>query len=315
VTSERGFALLAVMLVLALLGTVVAEFAFSMRLEATMVRSLKEDVAGLHLAEAAVQQAIREILTDAKLQGFVGQEPLLTFFRSPTQPLPRLPRSEVKLGAGQFAYRVTDEERRLNLNTAPPDRVDRLLMSLGLDKEARDTINDSLQDWKDPDDVPRLNGAESEDTYLRLPVPYRARNGLLEEVAELLQIKGVTPSLYYGSAGRPGLAELVTVRGDGQVNINTASEPVLKTLGLSEAEVSEIVQSRQIAPYAVVPTRFTARGLSAASHTYRIEAAGWVGGSETRVRVVAIVQRTADAGTGEPRAVILSWNPSPPGAP
>ncbi|MFQ5521160.1 MAG: hypothetical protein ACE5FK_07165, partial [Candidatus Methylomirabilia bacterium] len=62
-TSERGFALLAVMLVLALLGVVVTEFAYSMRLEATMARSYKEDLIGLHLAEAAVEQATREILT------------------------------------------------------------------------------------------------------------------------------------------------------------------------------------------------------------------------------------------------------------
>ncbi len=313
-TSERGFALLAVMLVLALLGIVVAEFAFSMRLEATMVRSFKEDVIGLHLAEAAVEQAIREILTDQPLQGFQGTEALLTFFKSPTQPLPRLPRRDVRLGPGQFVYRITDEESRLNLNTAPPDRVDRLLLSLGLGKEVRDTINDSLQDWKDPDDLRRLNGAESED-YLRLPVPYRARNGPLQDVAELLQIKGVTPALYYGSAGQPGLAEVVTVHGTGQVNINTAPEPVLKALGFSEAEVSEIVQSRRLAPYALVPPRFVARGLSVRSRAYRIEAAGWVGGRETPVRAVAIVQQTAETARGQLQAVILSWNPSPGGAP
>ena len=309
--GERGFALLAVMLVLALLGTLVAEFAFSMRLEATMVRSYRESVIGLHLAEAAVEQAIREILTDAPLQGFTGEEPLLTFFRSPAQPLPRLPRADVVLGPGQFGYRITDEEGRLNLNSAPPDRVDRLLMTLGMDKELRDTINDSLQDWKDPNDLHRLNGAESEDTYLRLPVPYRARNGPLEEVAELLQIKGVTPALYFGSAGQPGLAEFVTVRGRGQVNINTAPEPVLKALGLSEAEVSEIVQSRRIAPYATVPARFAGRGLSVGSRTFRVEAAGWMGG-EMRIRVLAIVEKTIEAQRGSPAVVIRSWNPNPP---
>ena len=309
--SEQGFALLAVILVLALLGTLVAEFAFSMRLEATMVRSYKEGVIGLHLAEAAVEQAIREILTDAPLHGLTGEEPLLTFFRSPTQPLPRLPRAEVALGPGQFAYRISDEGGRLNLNTAPPDRVDRLLLTLGVDKQLRDTINDSLQDWKDPDELHRVNGAESEDTYLRLPVPYRSRNAPLEEVAELLQIKGVTPTLYFGSAGQPGLAELVTVRGGGQVNINTAPEPVLKALGLSEAEVSLIVQSRRSAPYATVPAQFGGRGLIVGSRTFRVEAAGLIRG-EVRARALAIVQKTTEAGQDRSAAVILSWNPNPP---
>lgn len=312
--GERGFALLAVMLVLALLGVVVTEFAYSMRLEATMARSFTESVIGLHLAEAALEQAIREILTGAPLVALPREEPLLTFFRSPTQPLPRLPRSEVRLGPGQFAYRITDEEARLNLNTAPPDRVDRLLASLGLDKQARDTINDSLQDWKDPNEEHRLNGAESEDTYLKHPVPYRARNGPLEDVAELLQIKGVTRALYFGSADEPGLVELVTVNGTGQVNINTAPEPVLKALGLSEADVSEIVQSRSIAPYATVPPRFTGRGFAATSRTFRVEAAGWVGGT-VRVRGLAIVQKTSEAGARQPAVTILSWNPNPPGRP
>ena len=310
-TSERGFALLAVMLILAFLGVVVAEFTFSMRLEATMVRSYKEDVIGLHLAEAAVEQATREILTGAPLHGFAGEEPLLTFFRSPTQPVLRLPRSDVRLGPGQFAYRITDEEGRLNLNTAPPDQVDRLLLSLGMDKRVRDTINDSLQDWKDPDEAHRLSGAESEETYLRLPVPYRARNGLLQDTAELLQIKGVTPTLYYGNTGQPGLAEFVTVHGRGSVNINTAAEPVLRALGFAEAEVSQIVQSREIAPYATVPSQFTGRGLTSSSNTFRIEADGWVGRGGTRVRVLAIVQRTTQPGRGQPTATILAWNPSP----
>ena len=58
-SRQRGFALLAVMLVLALLGVVVGEFAFAMRLEATMVKNYLEEIVGRHLVEAAVQQAIR----------------------------------------------------------------------------------------------------------------------------------------------------------------------------------------------------------------------------------------------------------------
>ena len=216
------------------------------------------------------------------------------------------------LGRGTFTYRITDEEARINLNTAPPDRIDRLLTVLGVDKQARDVINDSLQDWKDPDELHRVNGAES-DYYLKLPVPYRARNANLEDVAELLQIRGVTPELYLGRNGEPGLAEYVTVRGAGQVNINTASPTVLKALGLSEAEVSQIVQTRAVAPYAQVPAQFTARGLSVSTRTFRVEADGFVNGERT-ARVVAIVQKASDA-SGQPAGVIVSWNPAPGGNP
>lgn len=308
--GERGFALLAVTLVLALLAVIVGEFAFSMRLEATMVRSYREEVIGRHLAEAAVQQAIREILTDSQVVGLADDA--LTFFRLPARALPHLPRSGVPLGRGTFSYRITDEEARINLNTAPPDRVDRLLLVLGMDKQTRDIINDSLQDWKDADELRRANGAESED-YLRLPVPYRARNTNLEDVAELLQIRGVTPELYYGRDGAPGLAELVTVRGSGLVNINTAAPTVLRALGLSDAEVAEIIQARAVTPYSSVPARFTGRGLSVSTRTFRVEAEGFVNGERT-ARVVAIVQKATDP-SGQPRGVIVSWNPTPGGRP
>ena len=308
---ERGFALLAVMLVLALLGIVAAEFAFAMRLEATMVKSYREEIVGRHLAEAAVQQAIREILSDFQLVG-LADEGVLTFFRLPARPLPRLERSAVPLGRGTFTYRITDEERRINLNTAPPDRIDRLLTVLGVDKQTRDIINDSLQDWRDPNDLHRLNGAES-DYYLKLPVPYRARNANLEDVAELLQIRGVTPELYFGRSDKPGLAEFVTVHGPGQVNINTAPPTVLKALGLSDAEVSEIVQARSIAPYPTVPPRFVGRALSIASRTFRVEAQGFVDGQLT-ARAVAVVQKRADQ-SGQPGGVVLSWNPVAGGRP
>ena len=49
-TEERGFALVAVLLVLALVGTAGAEFAFSMRVEARAARAYKESVTATHLA-------------------------------------------------------------------------------------------------------------------------------------------------------------------------------------------------------------------------------------------------------------------------
>ncbi len=304
---EQGFALVAVLLVLALLGVIGAEFAFSMRLEATMVRSYEDGIIAAHLAEAAVAQAIREIVTDAPLVGTPNDEPL-TFFRTALSPLPRLPREAVPLGTGQFAYTITDEESRIDLNRAPPERVERLLAVLGLEKLVRDTIVDSLQDWQDANEEHRLNGAESEDTYLKLPVPYRSRNAPVEDIRELLQIHGMTPEIYYGQDRQPALRDFVTVHATGQVNINTAPEIVLKALGLSEAEVSEIVQSRRLTPYTLVPPKLTGRGLVTATTTFRIESAGLVAGVP-RARVTAIVQKRAGA-RGDPEVVVLGWNPN-----
>jgi general secretion pathway protein K len=302
--EERGFALVAVLLVLALVGTLGAELAFSMRLEASAVRAYKESVTATHLAEAALAQAMREIAGDAAW-AVLAEDGELTFYTQYRVALPRLPRVRVPFGPGHFTYRLSDEEARVNLNT-PPDRVDRLLQALGLDKSARDVIVDSLQDWRDPNEEHRLNGAESDDYYLKLPVPYRSRNANLESVAELLQIRGVTRRLFYGGEGTPGLIDLVTVKTPGVVNINTASPAVLRAMGLADAEISEILQSRRYGPYTDIE-RFSGRGLAATTQTFRVEAEAFLDG-EPRARLTAVLRKRAE-GAGDV-LVVLEWSDS-----
>src|SRR5262245_52630696 len=261
--DQGGFALLAVTLVLALLAVMATELAFSMRLEAAMVRSYRDAVMAKRLAEAGIQQAIREIVSDSTVHG-IDEDGQVVFFRAP-QPgatpkaLPKLPRAHVQLGAGEFSYRITDEEARLNINARAAGSLERLLQALEIDKSERDVIVDSIEDWRDANDLARINGAESE-YYQQLPVPYRPRNGNLQDVAELQQIKGITPELYAGHDDKPGLVDLVTVRSRGvSININTAPKLILKALGLGDAEIENITQTRTKQPYPSVPPLYATR--------------------------------------------------------
>ncbi len=286
--SERGVALIVVLLVLALLAVVVTESAYSARLEASMVRAYRDGVVAQHLAEAGVHQAIREILSQAQVTAVDG-DGALVFYRSlpgQTTParVPALPRTRVALGAGEFSYRISDEAGRLGLNGADTN---------------------SLQDWQDANELHRAHGAES-DFYLNLPVPYRARNGNLQDASELLQIRGVTPELYFGGGGRPGLGDLVTAVTTTTVNLNTAPPLVLKAYGLSDAEIGDVVQTRVRAPYPTVPGRFAGRGFTVGSGAFRIEAEGLVGGI-ARSRIVAVVRR-GRPGRGLDLTVV-SWRP------
>jgi general secretion pathway protein K len=297
--TERGFVLISVMLALTLLGLVVTEFVFSMRLEASMVRSYRDSLLAAHLAESGVEQAIREIMSQAQVTA-LDEGGQLVFYRAvPGQAvperLPRLPRNHVPLGRGEFSYRITDEAARLDLNANTSARLERLLTAIGVERRQREIISDSLQDWRDRDEVHRLNGAESEDVYLRLPLPYRSRNGSLQDGVELLQIRGVSRELYAGTGDRPGLGDLVTAVRIGSVNLNTAPTPVLKAVGFSDAEVADVIQSRARVPYLTVPDRFTGRGLAVGSATFRIEAEGRVPGAPPS-RILTIIQRGGGAG-------------------
>lgn len=292
-TDQQGFALMAVLLGLTLLTVVVLEFTFAMRLEAAAGHAFKQDRFAAHLAEAAVQRALLEIASGATVAA--DAKGRLTFYRTTpgstlATPLPALDREGVPLGAGTLSYRISDEEARLDLNLGSPGRLRKLLEALGVSRQARDVVVDSLEDWKDADELHRVNGAESDDYYLRLPVPYRARNGRLQDIVELRQIRGITAALYDGTAEKPGLAGLTTVHGRSTININTASAPVLAALGLPDAAVADIVQSRARAPYTVVPPRFAGIGLGASSSTFRIEAEGRAAAGRP-IRIVAVVQR------------------------
>lgn len=303
--GERGFAMVAVLLVLALIGLLGAEFAYSMRLEARAARNYKDTVMAGYLAEAGLENAIREIVGQGTLVA-EAEDGELTFYTRDRVALKRLPREAVPLGDGQYSYRITDEAARINVNTIAPARLDRLLQLMDVDKQERDTIVDSIRDWIDENGEHRANGAESDDYYLKLPVPYRARNANLDSINELLQIKGITPALFHGTPEKPGLADLVTVVGQ-NININTASKLVLSALGLSDAEILEIQATRREVPYITVG-RFgggRVQGLVANTKTYRIEAMGILDG-KPRARLTAIVETGGDPAL--PAVRVWSWS-------
>jgi general secretion pathway protein K len=299
--AERGFALVAVMLVLGLLGIIAAEFAYSMRLEAEAMRAWRDHMRAAHLAEAGVGQALRELAGDFQNVS-LPFDGVLTFYKQgpPATVLPRLARTKVRLGSGEFSYRITDEQARLNVNNATQDQLDKLLQCLGVDKIVRDQIVDSILDWIDANDDHRLNGAESDDYYLKLPTPYRARNAKIESVDELLQIKGVTPTIFEGLEGRPGLRDVLTARTSSAPNINTAGPVVFCAMRLSEADISEIMQGRLEIPYGAGQTSRW-QGFGTTSNTFRIEAEGLIEG-RPRASVTAIVQKRNNV------PVVLEWS-------
>ena len=97
-------------------------------------------------------------------------------------------------------YGLQDESNRLNLNALQFMEAQQegggsaLLMSLpGMTED----VADAILDWIDDDDETREYGAES-DYYEGLTPPYRARNGAMASVEDLLLVRGVTPELLFG---------------------------------------------------------------------------------------------------------------------
>lgn len=107
-------------------------------------------------------------------------------------------------------YGLENESSRLNLNTLlladnyEEDGARKVLLAL---PGMTESIADAILDWLDPDDEPRLLGAER-DYYSSLDPPYEPRNGPLHSIEELLLVRDVTPALLFGAdLNRNGLIE------------------------------------------------------------------------------------------------------------
>jgi general secretion pathway protein K len=103
------------------------------------------------------------------------------------------------------------------------------LPEFGLDERKAGELVDAIKDWIDADNEVTGAGAESS-YYESLALPYAAKNAALDCIEELLMVKGITKDIFAGTKEKPGLAQYVTVYGDGPVNINTAPQMVLRSL-------------------------------------------------------------------------------------
>ena len=116
----------------------------------------------------------------------------------------------------------------------------RLLLSEDLAEvttEQAELIVTAITNWIDKNDED--DGLESTESsyYAGLQPSYASKNGPMEFVEELLLIRGISKTLYYGNEELLGLRDLVTVQGtDGKINMNTAPKAILKVMSPSMNE-------------------------------------------------------------------------------
>jgi len=255
--------LIMVLWVVAILSVIVLEFSFAMRTEVNIAKNFKEETQLGAMAEGGVQRAIAELIYkhDTRIQqmrkNFIIEEipPEKKEWVADGRPY-LLPFDQ-----GNCEVRVMSEAGKININTVSDATLRKIMGQFGLEGEAKDVVVDSIQDWRDPDDLHRLNGAEN-DYYRSLKEPYDCKNGNLDSIEELLLIKGVTPALFYGmkepkkeeggesggaKADQVALRDIFSIYSSGeQVDINSAASPVLRiVLGLPKEVAQSILKARE----------------------------------------------------------------------
>jgi len=151
-----------------------------------------------------------------------------------------------KLGDGVISLDIVPEPARRNANLLKQEDWEDILETGGIPEDLWPVLIDSVLDWIDRDSLERADGAETDDYYSQLERPYKAKNGHLDTVRELLLVRGFSRAVLVGGSVQdededgvavPGIADLLTVYGDGKVNVNAASMRVLMSL----PEVDEVI--------------------------------------------------------------------------
>lgn len=234
-SSQRGVALITVLLIVALATTVAV--AMTARQQYDIRRAgnlLHAEQAGLYLqgAEAWAAQVLRRDREEGEIDHL---------FEDWANVLPPIP-----IDGGQISGVIEDRQGRFNLNNLwRHGRVDdealaqlrRLLIVLSLDP----ALAEAIADWVDADINTRFPGGAEDDHYLGLTPAYRSANRPLQQLGELRLVHGIDREVFETLA--PHLTALPTRT---RINVNTATAEVLASLAdeLSLAAAVQLVADR-----------------------------------------------------------------------
>lgn len=219
--SERGAALLTVLLLVAIISVIAATALERL----TLATRLAANSSALDQARAYALAA--ETISIARIGDLVDRDKGKTTLagdwngRSNRLPIP----------GGIATARVTDGGNCFNLNSVvageDPENMrlrplgvsqfTALMELLGIAPREAAAVAASLADWIDSDGEPIPGGAE-DDVYGRSVAPYRAANRPMVDASELRAVAGVTPQIY--ATLRPWVCAL-PVTDLSPINVNT----------------------------------------------------------------------------------------------
>jgi general secretion pathway protein K len=317
--KDRGFVLIAVLVVISVLVTVIVEFNYESRLQLHLSDNSRNAARALHYAEAGVSMAIASLKKNADT---LYRERFNNLFNGS---------AEVSVGNGYCTILVEDESGKININKLKTSdgaihrrRIDQALKLIDLlNYQYKDEsvigygLIPAIIDWVDYDDevtvlpfIKKENKGAENSYYKRLVDGYRCKNASFETVDELLLVKGMTPEVFYGRAGEAGrntepveeLARYLTIYGDGKININEASPQVIMSLSdrIGGVLAQRVVEQRQIQRFATTEQLKNIPGMTpqiyeaihelitvkSEEHYYNITATGVAGQFVRKVQLV-----------------------------
>jgi general secretion pathway protein K len=241
--SEQGIALVLVLWVIALLTVMALGLTAAQRTESTLTANALDGARFRAAADAGIAYAILNLLAPQTQDLNAAAAPARSVAGQPQEWLPDGSPRPWTFAEVPLSIAVSNEASRIDLNHADAKTLTALLMVLDVPENEATALADRILDWRDPDDLVGLNGAEDPD-YAAEGLPYGAKDGPFSSVEELRQVLGVTPELYTRLA-----PELTVDSGVEQVDQQFASAVVLAAvqgvpLEDARAAVAERTESR-----------------------------------------------------------------------
>lgn len=233
--NERGAALILVILMVSIIVAVTMELNASSRANVYEAANFRDRIKTLYIAKSGFNAAATLLLRDNNNYDALTEIWARTEILSPYS-------AQLFEGDGHCTLIIEDESGRIPVhklvsgsayNQQYRDILARFLSlpEFDLKPDQVESIIDSIKDWLDSDEDISSRGAESA-YYQTLAPPYNSKNGALDSLDELLLVHGITPEIFFGAEGKPGIRDFLTVYGDGQININTAPKMVLRALSV-----------------------------------------------------------------------------------
>ncbi len=252
-TGQQGVIMIALLWILTALAVIALSFSRETFVEVAAARNTRDLSAAYYAARAGIAVTAYR-LVERRFTTRVQQLQLQTA----PDPLD-LGLIRDKFGDCEYQVDIQDESGKINVNLASEDQLRALVLATGIQHPDADVIVDSIVDWRDADNLRHANGAE-DDYYQALDPPYKAKNGRLDAVEELLLVRGVTRDYYYGHAEKApdgsvifkyGLSRYLTVYSNTpQINVNFAPIEVLMTIpGMTIQAAQQIYERRKTKPF------------------------------------------------------------------
>ncbi|HEY7745279.1 MAG TPA: type II secretion system minor pseudopilin GspK [Desulfuromonadales bacterium] len=275
--GEKGMALLLVLVVVALLTSMLTEFAFSTLVDLRLTETFRDSTRAYYLAKGGVRVGRIFLKEDRNSYDAYTPEELWS------QGVSSYP-----VGDGWISVGIEDLDGRLNINSlvnaaqdvnsVSKERFYRFFANLGeTDPEG---LTAALIDWIDEDSTPYVDpdsgatGAE-DDYYQQQTPPLHCADEPLRSLDELTMVRGFTPDLIRR------IEPHVTVYGSTdstRINVNTASMEVLmaysmspESLVITREAAEQIVERRNSKPFRTASELIEINSISGLENLLRTE--------------------------------------------